>query len=184
MKKLIIPFLLFISLSGSAQVLQMSDETTDITFETKRNLGKLEGTVRGINGTAFIDSNNLGASYLNLSLSTKTLLHNDRYTGPDFTDADCFEVKRFPYITLRSTSITKLKGENQYLFTGGLIVKTHTGKVSFPFTAVPNVGGYDFNFAFPLVKKDFKMDCGFHKRMIFKVRAYGKKKWEQGQVAQ
>jgi polyisoprenoid-binding protein YceI len=182
MKQLFIPFLLVLSFSVSGQVMQMSDETSDVSFETKRNLGKLEGTVRGINGTAFLDTNNLAASYINLSVSTKTLLHNDRFTGPDFTAEDCFNVKKFPYISLRSASITKLKGENQYQFNGGLIVKTHTAKVSFPFTAVPNIGGYDFLFEFPLVKKDLKIDCGFRKKMMFKVRAYGKKKFDASQA--
>ena len=168
--------LLLTSLSTLAQEMVFTDETTDVTFTTKRHIGTLDGLVRGVSGTASLDTNNLSAAYINISFATSTLLHNDRYTGPDFTSSDCFDVKKYPAMTLKSTSIAKLKGINKYQLTGGLIVKNHTGKVSFPFTAVPNIGGYDFVFDLPLIKKEFKMKCGFRKKIIFHVRGYGKRK--------
>lgn len=175
MKGLLIAFATLLQVSAYSQPLVFTDETTDVTFETRHLLGDLQGVVRSVTGSANIDTGNLAASYLNLALYSSTFQHDDIFVGPDFTKAACFDVKKNPTIDLRSGSITKLKGLNQFQFKGALIVKGKSREITFPFTAVPNVGGYDFSFEFPLARKPYQLHCGFCKKMMFTVKAYGKR---------
>jgi polyisoprenoid-binding protein YceI len=175
MKKLVFLFLLLSTLIANAQTMVMNDTTTDVTFETRHLLGKLEGTLRGVSGTIFFDSVNLINSTIKLSFQTSTFVHNDQYLGPDLWKPACFDIKKYPTIDLRSTSITNTTLPNQYEFKGTLTVKDVAKNISFPFTAVPNVGGFDFDFSFPLNKNDFKLDCAFKNKMTIKVKGYGKR---------
>lgn len=175
MKIFLFAAILFASVNVKAQTMQMTDETTDITFVTRHNVGQLEGSFKGVKGTASLDSNNLSASFLKLAFATSTAIHNDNLTGPDLSKVSCFNPSQYPLIELSSTAITKLPGVNQYQFTGTLKVKGITKNITFPFTATPNVGGYDFLFTFPLVKKAFKLHCSIKKQFKITVRGYGKK---------
>ncbi len=174
----IFPFIFlfaFLPFLSQAQVMKMDDETTDVTFKTRHLLGLLEGTVTGVNGTAVLDTNQMNQSYLRFALSPATFIHNENYVGPNLFKESCFDVKRNPEINLVSSSITKLKGVNNYQFKGALIVKGKSRDISFSFTAVPNIGGFDYVFQFPINKKMYELKCAFGKEILIKVRAYGKR---------
>lgn len=175
--KAIMTIILLAALSISqAQTLIINEETSDVTFETRHLLGNLQGTIKGVYGTAFIDSTNLASSFLNLSFVTSTILHDDMYVGPNLYKEECLDIKRNPTIDLRSGSISKIKGKNQYQFKGALIVKGKSRELTFPFYAIPNIGGYDFAFRFPMAKKPYELHCSFCKKINITVKAYGKRK--------
>lgn len=158
-----------------SQAMKMDDETTDATFETRHLGGAIEGTIKGVNGSAAMDTNQMEHSYLRFALAPATFIHNENYVGPDLVKGSCFDVKNNPEIKLVSSSIIRLKTVNHYLFKGALIVKGKSRDIEIPFTAVPNVGGFDYAFEFAIAKKIFELKCAFHKEIRIKVRAYGKK---------
>jgi polyisoprenoid-binding protein YceI len=167
--------LLFISVSLNAQNLVLNDETTEVKFTTTHGLARLQGSFKGVQGTAGFNSQQLQNSFIRLSFQTGTVTTTDNFMGPSLIKSECFDVANHPTIELASTSITA-KGKNQYQFRGTIKIKGVSRQVVFPFTAEANVGGYDFNFSFPVKRKHFNLNCNFmSKDLSFSVKAYAKK---------
>jgi polyisoprenoid-binding protein YceI len=176
MKKLLTLLIIFASLKVHAQTLLMTDQTSEVGFVTKHLAGKLEGSIRGVQGTSSFNPNDLAKSYFKISFATTTITTNDNLLGPNLIKAECFDPGKYPSIELSSTSLSKLEGANEYEFKGTLKVKGITKEITFPFIATPNAGGYDFNFAFAFAKKTFGLQCGATSKNIkIVVRTYGKK---------
>jgi len=175
MKNIFLTILLFAAVAVNGQTMVMNDETTDITFTTGHLFGKLEGTFKGAKGSVSLDSNNLAGSSLQFSFASSTLLQNDYLVGPNLLRASCFNAGQFPAIELTSTSVTKLPAAKQYQFKGTLTVKGISKEIAFPFTATPNVGGYDLNFTFPIRKKHYNLTCPTTRQFKISVRGYAKK---------
>lgn len=176
MHKLILLVAVTLSLSSHAQQLKMTDETTEIKFVARHLAGRLEGGFKGVQGTAFIDTANLKASYFKLSFRSGTVTTNENYLSPNLIKKDCFDPANFPTIDLSSTSITKLEAAGAYQFNGQLKVKGKTKRVSFPMTVKPNAGGFDFKFEFEMPKKAFGLQCGaVGKDFNIIVSSYGKR---------
>lgn len=153
----------------------LTDQTTEVNFESRYLLGHLDGPAKGVQGSLDFDTSNLSNASLVFSFSPATMVSNENYLTPDLRKKDCFGESR---IEIKSTSIIKLKGENQYQFKGHLYIKQKWDDISFPFTAVPVVGGYDLKFQYVIREKKFKLKCAFHKRMTIFVKAYAKRKVE------
>jgi polyisoprenoid-binding protein YceI len=176
MKKLLIAFVVLISLKAQSQTLLMTDETSEVGFVTKHLAGRLEGTIRGVQGMSSFNPNDLAKSYFKIAFATTTIISNDNLAGPNLIKAECFDPGKYPSIELSSSSLTKLEGANEYQFKGTLKVKGITKEISFPFTATPNAGGYDFNFAFAFARKAFGLQCGATgKSFKILVKTYGKR---------
>ncbi len=175
MLKIFFATIVFAAVNAKAQNMVMTDETTDVTFVARHLVSNLEGAFKGVNGSAFLDSNNLAASFLKLAFATSTIIKEDYTLSPNLMKVQCFNPSQFPQIELSSTAITKLAPPNRYQFTGTLNVKGISKDITFPFTATVNVGGYDFRFTFPIIKKDFKLQCAVKKKFTITVRGYGKR---------
>jgi polyisoprenoid-binding protein YceI len=176
MKITLFALLVFCVTSPGAQKLVMNDETTTVGFVTKFLGGRLEGTFKGVDGSADFNPTQLNNSYLKLVFSTATATTSDNTAGPNFIQPECLYPAKYPFIELFSTSITKGGGVNDYNFNGQLKIKGTTKNIAIPFTAVPNVGGYDFNFGFGFKRKDFGLKCtGLGKEFKVTVRSYAKK---------
>jgi polyisoprenoid-binding protein YceI len=175
MKKMIGALLLFFSFSSTAQDLVLTDETTEVKFKTTHGLARLQGSFKGVQGTASFNPQQLQASFIRLSFQTSTVITTDNLMGPSLIKTECFDVANHPTIELISSSITA-RGKNQYQFRGTLKIKGFSRQVVFPFTADANVGGYDFNLSFPVMRKHFNLNCNFmSKDLHFSVRGYAKK---------
>jgi polyisoprenoid-binding protein YceI len=176
MKKLLIAFFFFSSVSAYSQKLIMNDETTDVSFVTKYLGARLEGTFKGIDGSAVFNPSALNSSYLKMIISVATATTSDNQFGPNLIQPECFYPARYPFIELFSTSITKGSEANSYNFIGQLKIKGTTKNITIPFTAVANAGGYDFLLSFAFLKKAFGIECkGIGKEFKVNVRAYAKK---------
>jgi len=174
MKILLLVFGLIVSSATSAQVLRMNDETSEVKFVTKHLAGRLEGSFKGVQGSAQFNPNDLAHAYFKLLFAVATVQTNDPVVGPNLIQEDCFWPAKFPTIELFSSGIKKLSEPNQYLFNGSLKVKGATRFIAFPMTITPNAGGYDFKFAFAFRKKDFNVKCGTAKDFKIIVSTYGK----------
>ncbi|WP_207493571.1 YceI family protein [Aridibaculum aurantiacum] len=176
MKRCFILMLTAIALQAQAQVLRMTDETTEVKYVARHLGGRLEGNFKGVQGSAQFDPNALANSYLKLSFATGTVTTNANYVGPNLIKEACFDPAKYPTLELFSTSIKKLQGQNEYEFHGQLKVKGKTRNIAFPMTVTANAGGYDFAFAFKLLRKHFGLDCGATGKdfKIF-ITSYGKR---------
>jgi polyisoprenoid-binding protein YceI len=176
MKRVIFLLLSFVAIQTNAQKLVLNDETTKVNFVTKYLAGRLEGTFRGVDGSADFNPAQLNTSYLKMVFSVATATTSDNTLGPNLIQPDCFHPAKYPFIELFSTKITKGNGINDYNFNGQLKIKGVTKAVIIPFTATPNVGGYDFNFSFGFARKAFGVKCtGLGKDIKVSVRGYGKR---------
>ena len=175
MKKMICAFLLLISVGINAQKLIFTDETTEVKFTTTHGLARLQGSFKGVEGTAGFNPQQLQNSFIRLSFQTNTVTTSDNYMGPSLIKTECFDIANHPTIELASSSITA-RGKNQYQFRGTLKIRGISRQVVFPFTAEANVGGYDMNFSFPVMRRHFNLNCNFmSKDLRFSIRAYAKK---------
>lgn len=151
------------------------DETTSVTFSTPNIIMSLKGTFTGVKGVGQLVPDDVSQSFLTLTFGANTAIANDPFIGPDFTKEACFDSYKYPTIQLTSESIEKLAEENKYLFKGFLTVKNITQQVSFNFTAIPNVGGYDYDFTFPIPSKLYELNCHCGQKFKVTVKGYGKK---------
>jgi polyisoprenoid-binding protein YceI len=174
MKKIVFTLLAFISIHVQAQTLRMSDETSEVRFVTRHLASPLEGTFKGVDGTANINLNELSQSTFRFAFAAGSIQGNDNYVGLNFVQESCFNTAKYPSIELVSSAIKKLSGENKYLFNGQLKIKGVSRFISFPMTITQNVGGYDFNFAFTFHKKDFNVKCGTARDFKITVKTYAK----------
>ncbi|MDB5192596.1 MAG: hypothetical protein JWQ96_2159 [Segetibacter sp.] len=175
MRKMMIAFLLLTAFGLQAQTLSFTDETTDVKFQTKHLAGQLEGTFRGVKGSAQFDPADLAGSSLKLAFDVTTATTNDHTLGPNLFKEECFYTAKFPTIEFSSSRLTQL-ANNKYLFEGTIQLKGVSKYLSFPFAAKPNAGGYDFNFSFTVLRKAFDLNCGaMAKDFKIIVRGYGKK---------
>lgn len=135
----------------------------------------LKGSFTGVKGRGLITPKDLSQSYLQIAFGANTAIANDPFVGPDFTKEACFDSYKYPTIQLKSEHIEKLEEENKYLFSGTLTVKNITQQVSFIFTAIPNVGGYDYDFTFLIPSKVYELNCHCGQKFKVTVKGYGKK---------
>jgi len=173
MRILLIAFGLLVSSVVSAQLLRMTDETSEVKFVTKHLAGRLEGSFKGVQGSAQFNPSNLPQAYFKFLFVVATVQTNDPVVGPNLIQEDCFWPAKYPTIELFSSGIKKLSEPNQYLFNGSLKVKGVTRFIAFPMTITSNAGGYDFKFAFAFRKKDFHVKCGTAKDFKIIVSTYG-----------
>ncbi len=174
MKYILIGLLISSTSFVSGQTMRLTDQTTKVYFDTRHLLGRLEGTFKGVTGAALLDTADLSTAYLNFSFAAGTVIQNDYQLGPNLLRKGCLDVAAFPEISLQSSVITRLD-TGKYQFQGLLTVKGITKPITFPFTAKPNWGGYDFAFRFPIRKKDFNLHCSVRKKFMITVAGYGKK---------
>ena len=176
MKIVYVLFLVMLACNLKAQVLVMTDETTEIKFVARHLAGRLEGDFKGAKGTAKFDAANLSTSYFKLLFAAATVTTNDNFVGPNLITTECFNPAKYPNIELSSSSFKKLQGQNEYQFTGQLKIKGKSKNITFPMTVTQNAGGYDFKFAFSFLKKAFDLQCGaMGKDFKILVSTYGKK---------
>jgi polyisoprenoid-binding protein YceI len=174
MRSIILSLFTLVTIATQAQALRMTDETSEVKFVTKHLAGKLEGTFKGVQGSAQFNPADLAHSYFKFVFAVATIQSNDPVVGPNFIQQGCFYPAKYPNIELFSSSITKLSGDNQYLFNGSLKIKGVSRFISFPMMVTANAGGYDFRFAFAFRKKDFNVKCGTSKDFKILVNTYGK----------
>ncbi len=160
-----------------------NDETTSITFSTPNVIMSLKGTFTGVKGVGQLVPTNLSQSYLHFTFGANTAIANDPFIGPDLTKESCFNSQKYPTIELKSDHIEKLPANNKYLFTGFLTVKNITQQISFSFTAIPNVGGYDYDFSFPIPRKAYELKCHCGQKFQITVKGYGKKQALQAKLS-
>lgn len=151
--------ILFLSvwmLGTQAPAYVANDSGSAVKFKIK-NLGvSITGEFTGLTARINFDPSNLGVSALEASVDANSI-----NTGIDLRDdhlrkEEYFDVKNHPRIKFVSTKITA-GSRGSYTVYGNLSMKGITREISFPFTAVPQSGGFLFSGEFKINRRDFKV---------------------------
>jgi polyisoprenoid-binding protein YceI len=118
-----------------AQEINWTTTSKIITFTIKNAKLPVQGNFEGLMAKVIFDPNNLKTANFSATILVSTIK-----TGIDMRDkhlkrAEYFNVEKFPEITLKSNTISFIKG-NDYNAKCTLIVKGITKEVDLPFTFV------------------------------------------------
>lgn len=159
MKLLLIVLFSITGILANSQVLLLNDTSADVHFITRYANEDMEGYFKGIQGSSVFNEANLEGAYFKMVFAVATAHTASSQMNLALVQADCFNPARYPFIELFSTSIKPLNNDHMFEFNGTLKVKGKTRLITFPFSAVPHGGGYNFSFSFGIRRKAFDLDC-------------------------
>jgi polyisoprenoid-binding protein YceI len=115
------------------------------------------GTFKGLKGEILFDPKNLGQCSFDVSVQAETINTGLEMRDNDLREEKYFDVDKYKQIVLKSQSITKGPHDNSFFFSGTLTMKGATKTISFPFTAKPVNGGYQFSGGFDLNRLEYNV---------------------------
>lgn len=154
---LYLPFLLVLTLSARAQVLSPDESASAVKFKIK-NLGvNVGGSIKGLTGKIIFNPASPQAGSIETTVAVSTLNTGIEMRDDHLKKEDYFDQARFPQIRFVSDRIAASNRKDTYIVYGKLTIKGITKDVSFPFTALPEGGGYRLKGEFTLNRRDFKV---------------------------
>jgi len=113
------------------------------------------GDFTGLTGTIKFDPADLANADFDVSVDASTV--NTDITARDnhLRRSEYLDVKNYPKLSFKSTRVTKASKDGYVYMFGNITIKGVTKEVSFPFTATPKDGGYQFEGSFKLNRRDF-----------------------------
>lgn len=141
-------------MAGFAQY-KPADPGSSIQF-TIQNFGfDVTGSFKGVSGTINFDPQNLSNAHFDVTIDANTVNTDNSLRDGHLRGESYFDTKKYPAIRLESTKVTAGNQPGTYLISGKLTIRNTTQNISFPFTAAPVAGGYQFKGAFKIKRKDF-----------------------------
>jgi polyisoprenoid-binding protein YceI len=143
-------------LSSSSQALKPVEEESSVKFKI-RNFGfnTVTGSFKGIKGTIRFTPENPGATSMDVTVDAKSVNTGINLRDNHLRKEEYFDVKNYPVIRFVSSKITSSSKPGTLFMFGKLTIKNVTREISFPFTAVPQEGGYLFAGEFKINRIDF-----------------------------
>ncbi len=148
---------LFISLNASAQNYSPVDSASKVHFVIKNFGINTGGDLTGIKGTISFSPDKLSAANFNVSVAASTVDTDNSMRDKSLVSDEYFNVEKYPLLTITSSKVEKTNktAGGFYYFTGNLTIKGVTKKISFPFQAKEENGGYLFTGNFKINRTDF-----------------------------
>lgn len=153
MKKLLLAFTLFLTLTATAQVKQTVTKS-NVIFRIK-NLGVTTGgSFGGLAADIKFDPANLSASSIDAAVDARTIDTDNGLRDNHLKSTDYFDVDRYPKISMKSISFKHKKGNN---YTGifNVTIKDKTKTVEVPFTYTTSGSAANFEGSFQINRLDF-----------------------------
>jgi polyisoprenoid-binding protein YceI len=122
--------------------------------------GYVYGTFAGPTGTVVYDPNDLSKTTFDLSVDADSILTRNQNRDNDLKGPDFFDVKQFPTLTFKSTSVSKT-GDNTMNVTGDLTLHGVTKSITVPMEFTGSGKGmrgetrYGFRADFKIDRTDF-----------------------------
>ncbi|MFM2387810.1 MAG: hypothetical protein RL660_2567 [Bacteroidota bacterium] len=131
--------------------------SSKVSFVIK-NLGiGVDGSFKGLAGTAKFDPKNLAASSFDVTVDASTINTGNNMRDEHLRKDEYFGVAKFKTIRLKSTKITSLGGD-KYNFAGVITIRDKSYNLSFDFTAkAATGGGYLLNGEFNINRRKFNV---------------------------
>jgi polyisoprenoid-binding protein YceI len=143
----------------NAQQYQPTDEKSEIKFVIKNFGINTGGDFKGLQGSIVFDGANPAAGSFDVSIDANTINTDNSSRDNHLRKEEYFDVKNYPRINFKSDKITANRsGSFQVL--GKLTIRGITKDISFPFKASAKDGGYLFEGAFQVNRRDFKVGGG------------------------
>jgi polyisoprenoid-binding protein YceI len=132
---------------------------TQVGFQIRHFLTKVEGRFRDYEGRIVIDRQNPANSRVDVTIQAASIDTGNDRRDADLKSANFFEVDKYPTITFKSTKVTP-NGKDLYLVTGDLTMHGVTKALAVPVrhTGFLNLGKMEkagFEVTFPMNRKDF-----------------------------
>lgn len=156
MKKILIAFVVLLTVNKLPAQLKPVDEESSVAFKIK-NLGfGVPGTLKGLQGTIRFDMAAPANAMFDITLNAATINTDNNLRDEHLRGETYFNVKQFPTIRFVSISVTQGKQKNTWNLNGKLTIKSFTKDVTIPFVfAAATGGGYLFTGNFSINRKDF-----------------------------
>jgi polyisoprenoid-binding protein YceI len=133
-------------------------QSSTVKFQVSHQMifkSTVNGTFKGLNGEIFFDPKILSKSVFDISVQAETINSGIGMRDNHLKDAEYFDAAKYKTITIKAQSIAKGTGDNGFIFSGTLTMKGITKTISFPFTAKPANGGYEFSGTFELNRLEY-----------------------------
>jgi polyisoprenoid-binding protein YceI len=132
---------------------------TQVGFQIRHFLTKVEGRFRDYEGRIVIDRQNPANSRVDVTIQAASIDTGNDRRDADLKSANFFEVDKYPTITFKSTKVTP-NGKDLYLVTGDLTMHGVTKALVVPVrhTGFLNLGKMEkagFEVTLPMNRKDF-----------------------------
>lgn len=135
-------------------------------FKIRHLFSKVSGTFSEVNGTVWVDRDDLKESRVDATINVHSIDTNNVKRDTHLRSEDFFHVEKYPIIRFVSTAV-EVTGENEGVMSGDLTMHGVTRSVKLPFTVLgfgPDPwGGYRSGFEATTVLKrsDYGIDYGF-----------------------
>jgi polyisoprenoid-binding protein YceI len=157
MIRLSISFFIFCSLHAGAQNYTPVDAGSAVKF-TIKNFGlNVNGSFTGLQGKIIFDPANIAAASFVVSVHATTVNTGNGSRDNHLRKEEYFNVAGYPKLNFISTKVMPSGKAGSYTMEGNLTIKGVSKPVSFPFTASPKTGGYQFSGKFSINRRDFKV---------------------------
>jgi polyisoprenoid-binding protein YceI len=143
-----------------AQQYKLSDDHSKVQFTVVNHLifkTTVNGYFKGLKGAVTFDPKQLSGASVHATVNVSTISTGIGKRDRDLQDEDYFNAAKYPTMELRSLKITATDKPNTYQMTAALTIKGISKNISFPFIAVPNPAGCQFNATFIINRKDFNV---------------------------
>lgn len=145
-------------LSSVSQVYKPVDNQSSVKFKIKNfGFNNVTGSFKGIQGTIQFHPENPAASSMDVTVDAKSVNTGINLRDNHLRKEEYFDVKKYPSIRFVSSKITASPTAGTLFIIGKLTIKNVTREVSFPFTAVPQDGGYLFTGEFRINRIHFQV---------------------------
>jgi polyisoprenoid-binding protein YceI len=157
MKKVILTAFLFYGVVSlmAQQTYMPSDAGSKVHFVIKNFGIKTGGDFTGLKGSVKFDANNLSASSFNVTVDANTVNTDNGSRDGHLRKSEYFDVAKYPVVSFVSTKIVTSTVAGRFYVYGNLTIKGVTKPVEFGFGTVAKDGGYLFDGAFEINRRDF-----------------------------
>ena len=143
-------------LSSVSQVYRPVDDQSSVKFKIKNfGFNNVTGSFKGLQGTIQFNPENPGASSMDVTIDARSVNTGINLRDNHLRKEEYFDVKKYPVIRFVSSKITTSTKAGTLFMFGKITIKNVTREVSFPFTAVPQEGGYLFSGEFKINRIHF-----------------------------
>ena len=145
-------------LSSLSQLYKPVDDQSSVKFKIKNfGFNNVTGSFKGIQGSVQFNPENLATSSMDVTVDAKSVNTGINLRDNHLRKPEYFDVKKYPVIRFVSSKITPSSKAGTLFIFGKLTIKNVTREISFPFTAVPQEGGYLFSGEFKINRIDFEV---------------------------
>jgi polyisoprenoid-binding protein YceI len=153
-KLLIVMIFLSPSIRAYAQETNWTTTNKNITFTIKNAKLPVKGSFEGLMAKVIFDPNNLKKASFSATILVSTIKTGIEMRDKHLKRAEYFNIDKFPEITMKSNTITFVKG-NDYIAKCTLTIKGIAKEVDLPFTFVENGNNAVFKGELKLNRLDF-----------------------------